>query len=64
MSEQFVEQIKDDMEYEALDILRELRDYAIESNVEPYFVIEQFIQNIHKYKDTDIDEEFRKKIFD
>ncbi len=59
-TDDYIKKCKDDMEFEAISTIRDLREYAESASIEPDFVLECFINSFHKYKDDkDIDETMR-----
>lgn len=53
--ERSIEEVKHDMEFEAMSVIREITTYADDSNIERDFVIGCFVDSLQKHKgDTDI----------
>ena len=63
--EDYVRKCKEDMEFEAMDTIRELREYAEDANIEPDFVLECFVNSFHRHKDDkDIGESITDLVFE
>lgn len=59
--EDYRDKCKKDMEFEAVGVIRDLYAYAEDSDIEPYFVLESFLDGFHKHKeDKDIRETMQK----